>query len=99
MVLPPQLKGAVHVVHWSPELPHAMSEVPATHAPDEQQPPLHAWLALQVVVHWCIDASHACPIGQSLAMLQPQLPAMHAWPTLLAVQSVQASPGPPHAAD
>jgi hypothetical protein len=53
--------------------PHAvLSLLPAAQAPDEQQPPLHATLALHAPVH--LLALQAWSVGQSADVAQPQLP-------------------------
>lgn len=78
-----------------------MAAVPDTQVPPEQQPPLHASLALQAVEQRCVTGLHAEPCGQSAGALQPQcepviapLPGMHAEPRGLAVQSRHVPPDP-----
>jgi hypothetical protein len=79
-------------------MPHAAPDVPAEQVPStaaEQQPPLQACWALQLVVQVLVAALHAIPPGQSAAELQPHLlgaPGMQAWPLAVAVQSVHAGP-------
>jgi hypothetical protein len=86
---------SLQAVHRPPFEPQAAFEVPATQAPSvappgtRQQPPLQAWLALQVVVHWLVLVSHAKPAGQSLALTQPHSPLVQASPTVFPVQSSQ----------
>jgi hypothetical protein len=82
---------------WPP-VPHSAGVFPATQM-RSQHPPLHGWLALQVVVHAFDVGSQAWPTGQSAAELQPQacVLATQPWPPLDEVQSTHAAPGGPHA--
>jgi hypothetical protein len=64
---------------------------------DEQQPPLHSWLALHEVVQWWFDKSHAWPTAQSVALLQPHAPDdKQAVPFALPTQVAQVEPTAPH---
>jgi hypothetical protein len=87
----------LHIAHAPPCAPHAPAMVPATHVVPLQQPPLHGWLALQVVTQ-LFAGEHELPIGQSLVTLQPHCcEPRHTWPALLALQSTHAPPAAPHA--
>lgn len=84
--------------HVPPLPPHAVSAVPATQVPSEQQPPLQAELPTpQFVLHVFDRRLQALPAGQSPTTAHPQTPLTHALPFALFVQSAQAPPPVPHA--
>jgi hypothetical protein len=87
---------AEHATHAPPLAPHCALVVPATQLLLKQQPPLHSWVAVQVVVHRCSRASHASPGSQSAAELQPHAFETHRWPFALALQSMHTPPDGPH---
>jgi hypothetical protein len=90
----------VQSVQAAPVVPQAvLLLVPATHAPAEQQPPLHpVWLAPpQAVLHRCVMVLQVLPAGQSVATLQPHASLTHAWPALLAAQLAHIAPPLPQA--
>jgi hypothetical protein len=91
---------AVQSVQLAPLEPQAFGAEPATHAPIEQQPPLHAvWFASpQVISHRCVVLLHEEPARQSVATVQPQVPPDRHWvPLAAALQSVQLPPPVPQA--
>ena len=92
MVLPGQ------VVHAPPVEPQPPTLVPATQVPvDEQQPPLHSWLGVQLVVQRPVDVSHAWLAAQSLALVQPHAPdGRQALPLALPTQLAHTLPVAPH---
>lgn len=79
-----------HVAHALPFVPHASGAVPATQVPFEQQPPLQAWFASQVVTQ--LPLVQERPVGQSLDVTQPQLVPVQTWPVAAMAQSTQSAP-------
>jgi hypothetical protein len=84
------------VWHIAPELPHALTMLPATQLVPLQQPPLQVWPLAQLVEHRCVVVLHALPLGQSPGSVQPHAPPMQLCPFALEVQSRQL-PLAPHA--
>jgi hypothetical protein len=77
-----------------PLAPHAVTVLPATQVPLEQQPPLQGLEALQAPLH--VPLLHASSVGQSVSALQPQTPVdKHTWPAPLWVQLTQVTPPVP----
>jgi hypothetical protein len=94
--------GAVEQsTHASPLAPQLDAPVPTLQLPPEQQPPLHACDAEQLVVHRCVVVLHAVFIAQSPVALQPHAPPpaiiSHTVPLGLAAQLAHAPPPAPHA--
>jgi hypothetical protein len=74
--------------------PHAVTVLPATQVPLEQQPPLQGLVVLHAEVQ--VPLLQASSVGQSVSELQPQTPvAKQTWPAPLAVQLTQAMPPVP----
>jgi hypothetical protein len=84
-----------------PLAPQLAAPVPPLQLPAEQQPPLHACDAEQLVVHKCVVVLHAVFIAQSVVAPQPHAPPpatiSHTVPLGLATQVVHAPPPVPHA--
>jgi hypothetical protein len=79
-----------------PLAPQAVTVLPATQVPLEQQPPLQRLVALQAPLH--VPLLHAWSAGQSVSELQPQTWVLkHTWPRPLVVQLAQATPPVPQA--
>jgi hypothetical protein len=73
-----------HELQVAPVAPHAVCEVPATHVPASQQPPLQGWVAEHAVVHAWVVVSQAWSAGQSAAdaqqPVQASVPGPESWP-------------------
>jgi hypothetical protein len=82
-------------VQAPPSTPHAaLSAVPGTHVPaDEQQPPLQLMAELHPTPQVWATGLHAWFAGQSVEVAQPQLPWMQ-W--LVPVQAPHDAPIVPH---
>ncbi len=76
-----------------PFAPQAELARPATHVPDEQQPPLQVCVDEHEVVHVPVDVLHAYPDGQSDAFAQTavHVPFLHVLP----LGQTNADPHPP----
>jgi hypothetical protein len=69
------VEAVAQLAHTPPALPHAESDVPATHVPAlaaEQHPSLHGVEASHAVVQRCVVVLHALPLAQSADVLHPQ---------------------------
>ena len=65
------IEEPAHELHIPPEAPHADCEVPTSHVPALQQPPLQSCVDEHALVHACVASSHALPTGQSAGDVQP----------------------------
>ena len=95
---PPAQVGvpAPQTAHVCPAAPQAPFVPPAMQVPPWQQPPLHRWVASQVLEQTCVLPQASCA-GQSAELLQPQnAPLSHTWPFAEVVQ-LEHVPPPPHA--
>ena len=89
--LPPLHLGSApeHVAHAFPEEPHALTLVPATHAPPlEQQPPLHgvSLLPPHALPQVALAVLHASSVEHCVCVVQPQAPLTHVVPFALPEQ-------------